>query len=140
MMEIFKNYAIQLSIFLLILCSVFSYIYFRHRAALQKQKAINDYDLTFNLESDNSISIEAYGTYEKLTIKDLASQFASMSELDPYEGEVRIDDYYLMGEVSSNYGTYYIYLQMDEDWIQGYKAAPSSITYTFYIIGSDVEL
>ena len=78
----------------------------------------NDYDLTFNLESDSSISIEAYGTYEKLTIKDLASQFASMSELDPYEGEVRIDDYYLMGEVSSNYGTYYIYLQMDEDWIE----------------------
>ncbi len=100
----------------------------------------NDYDLTFNLESDNSISIEAYGTYEKLTIKDLASQFASMSELDPYEGEVRIDDYYLMGEVSSNYGTYYIYLQMDEDWIEAYKADPSSITYTFYIIGSDVDL
>ena len=100
----------------------------------------NDYDLTFNLESDNSISIEAYGTYEKLTIKDLASQFASMSELDPYEGEVRIDDYYLMGEVSSNYGTYSIYLQMDEDWIEAYKADPSSITYTFYIIGSDVDL
>ena len=100
----------------------------------------NDYDLTFNLESDNSISIEAYGTYEKLTIKDLASQIASMSELDPYEGEVRIDDYYLMGEVSSNYGTYYIYLQMDEDWIEAYKADPSSITYTFYIIGSDVDL
>jgi hypothetical protein len=100
----------------------------------------NDYDLTFNLESDSSISIEAYGTYEKLTIKDLASQFASMRELDPYEGEVRIDDYYLMGEVSSNYGTYYIYLQMDEDWIEAYKADPSSITYTFYIIGSDVDL
>lgn len=100
----------------------------------------NDYDLTFNLESDSSISIEAYGTYEKLTIKDLASQFASMSELDPYEGEVRIDDYYLMGEVSSNYGTYSIYLQMDEDWIEAYKADPSSITYTFYIIGSDVDL
>ena len=100
----------------------------------------NDYDLTFNLESDSSISIEAYGTYEKLTIKDLASQFASMSELDPYEGEVRIDDYYLMGEVSSNYGTYSIYLQMDEDWIEAYKADPSSITYTFYITGSDVDL
>ncbi len=100
----------------------------------------NDYDLTFNLESDNSISIEAYGTYEKLTIKDLASQFASMSELDPYEGEVRIDDYYLMGEVSSNYGTYYIYLQMDEDWIKAYEADPSSVTLHLYIVGSDVDL
>ena len=100
----------------------------------------NDYDLTFNLESDNSISIEAYGTYEKLTIKDLTSQFASMSELDPYEGEVRIDDYYLMGEVSSNYGTYSIYLQMDEDWIAAYKADPSSVTYHLYIAGSDADL
>jgi hypothetical protein len=29
---------------------------------------------------------------------------------------------------------------MDEDWIEAYKADPSSITYTFYIIGSDVDL
>ena len=100
----------------------------------------NDYDLTLNLESDNSISIEAYGTYEDLTLKDLDRLFASMKDLAPYDGEERIDDYYLMGEVSSNYGTYSIYLQMDEDWIAAYKADPSSVTYRFYIIGSDVDL
>ena len=96
--------------------------------------------MTLNLESDNSISIEAYGTYEDLTLKDLDRLFASMKDLDPYDGEERIDDYYLMGEVSSNYGTYSIYLQMDEDWIKAYEADPSSVTYHLYIAGSDADL
>lgn len=100
----------------------------------------DDYDLTISLESDNSIFVEAYGTYQELIIKDLASQYASMKDLDPYDGEKRIDDYYLMGTISSNYGTYSIYLQMDEDWLRAYKADSSSVTYKLYIIGSEVDL
>ena len=100
----------------------------------------NDYDLTFNLESDNSISIEAYGTYEELALQDLSSTFASMKDLTPGDSEKRIDDFYLVGEITSLYGTYSVYLEMDEDWIKAYEADPSSVTYHLYIAGSDADL
>ena len=100
----------------------------------------NDYDLSIHRDSEGLVTIEAYGTYEELVIQDLSTTFASMKDLVPGDSEQRIGDYYLVGEIASSYGTYLIYLEMDEKWIKAYEADPSSVTLHLYIVGSDVDL
>ncbi|MFN8649370.1 hypothetical protein [Streptococcus sp.] len=63
-----------------------------------------------------------------------------MKDLTPGASEKRFDDYYLIGEITSSYGTYSIYLEMDENWIKAYEADPSSVTYHLYVIRADVDL
>ena len=100
----------------------------------------DDYDLSITRDLDGIVTIEAYGTYEELALQDLFSTFASMKDLTPGDSEKRIDDFYLVGEITSLYGTYSVYLEMDEDWIKAYEADPSSVTYHLYIAGSDADL
>lgn len=100
----------------------------------------DDYDVTISMEYDGSVKFEAYGTNDQLIVKDLKTQFANMKNLSPEDGEKRLDDYYLMGQVESYYGVYQIYLEMDEGWIQAYEADPTSVNYKFVIIGLDMEL
>ena len=100
----------------------------------------DDYDLSITRDLDGIVTIEAYGTYEELALQDLSSTFASMKDLTPGDSEKRIDDFYLVGEITSLYGTYSVYLEMDEDWIKAYEADPSSVTYHLYIAGSDADL
>ena len=100
----------------------------------------DDYDLSITRDLEGIVTIEAYGTYEELALQDLSSTFASMKDLTPGDSEKRIDDFYLVGEITSLYGTYSVYLEMDEDWIKAYEADPSSVTYHLYIAGSDADL
>lgn len=100
-----------------------------------------DYDLSISYQSDNSISIQAMETDDKLVIKDLSNQYASMKDLSPLDEEGRrYHDYYLIGQVRSTYGTYDIYIEMDEKWIKAYEDEPSNMQYSILVLGSDVEL
>lgn len=97
-----------------------------------------DFDLTLTYSSiDKALKITAYGTDDELLLKDFDKEYDSMKNLSPNDNDKRYLDYYLVGNIKSDYGTYSIYLEMTDDWIQAYKASPSSVSYKLLIVGSD---
>lgn len=99
-----------------------------------------DFDLTLSYIFDGKVSIEANGTYEELILENLSSKYASMKTLSSNDEENRrYKDYYLMGQVSSDYGSYHIYLEMNEAWIKAYEADPSAVKFNILILGEDIE-
>lgn len=96
----------------------------------------SNFDLTFFAYSDKTVRVTAIDTYKSIVLDKLEEQYNSMKTLSPEDNDKRYNDYYLVGEVESEYGTYRIYLEMTDSWMQNYQESTGTVTYAFLVVGT----
>ena len=51
------------------------------------------------------------------------------------DNQKRYKDFYKIGTVSTKLGTYNLYLEMNQDWVDDYQKDPTNVDYRLFIFG-----
>jgi len=66
---------------------------------------------------------------------DFARTYYRYEKLKKTDNQKRYKDFYKIGTVSTELGTYNLYLEMNQDWVDDYQKDPTNVDYRLLISG-----
>ena len=66
---------------------------------------------------------------------DFARTYYRYEKLKKTDNQKRYKDFYKIGTVSTELGTYNLYLEMNQDWVDDYQKDPTNVDYRLLIFG-----
>ncbi len=98
-----------------------------------------EYELTFSFNTyDYDVEVDSYAFGDYLYLSDLSDTYKVYKNRSETDNVNRYQDFYRVGEIESEYGTYQLFLQMDEEWVAAYETDPTSVDYVFLVVGSNL--
>ena len=66
---------------------------------------------------------------------DFGRTLLSISKLKKSTDNQRYQDFYKIGTVTTELGTYNLYLEMNQEWVDNYQKDPTNVDYRLLIFG-----
>ena len=66
---------------------------------------------------------------------DFGRTYYKYEKLKKSDNQKRYKNFYEVGTVTTKLGTYNLYLEMDQDWVDDYQKDPTSVDYHLLIFG-----
>ena len=66
---------------------------------------------------------------------DFGRTYYKYEKLKESDNQKRYKNFYEVGTVTTELGTYNLYLEMDQDWVDDYQKDPTNVDYRLLIFG-----
>ena len=98
----------------------------------------NDYDYDLHLRNNKGTIEVTTGSgkdKKEYQFTDFARTYYRYEKLKKTDNQKRYKDFYKVGTVSTELGTYNLYLEMNQDWVDEYQKDPTNVDYRLLISG-----
>lgn len=98
----------------------------------------NDYDYDLHLTNNKGTIEVTTGSgkdKKEYQFTDFARTYYRYEKLKKTDNQKRYKDFYKVGTVSTELGTYNLYLEMNQDWVDEYQKDPTNVDYRLLISG-----
>ena len=98
----------------------------------------NDYDYDLHLTNNKGTIEVTTGSgkdKKEFQFTEFSRSYYRYEKLKKSDNQKRYKDFYKIGTVSTKLGTYNLYLEMNQDWVDDYQKDPTNVDYRLLIFG-----